>query len=84
MLSLIEKYETCGLQLEIDERESAPSVSVLVKRARLGYKIEFNYRYGSVARMIAHVEEFLAGLERADQWKEDRKIARAAASICRS
>ena len=66
MLSLIEKYENLWSPVEIDERESAPSVSVLVKRARLGYKIEFNYRYGSVARMIAHVEEFLAGLERAD------------------
>ena len=25
--------------------------------------------------MFEHIEQFLAGLERADQWKEDRKIA---------
>ena len=81
MMNLIEKYEARGLQLEIDEARICAKCIRPTKRARLGYKIEFNYRYGSVARMFEHVEEFLAGLERADQWKEERKIARAAAKV---
>ena len=79
MKTLIEKYEARGLELKIDEEKITAVCHRPTKRARLGYKTEFAYRYGSVARMIAHVEEFLAGLERADQWKEERKIARAAA-----
>ena len=79
MKTLIEKYEARGLELEIDEAKITAVCKRPTKRARLGYKTEFAYRYGSVARMIEHVEEFLAGLERADQWKEERKIARAAA-----
>ena len=79
MMSLIEKYEARGLELKIDEEKITAVCHRPTKRARLGYKTEFAYRYGSVARMIAHVEEVLAGLERADQWKEERKIAGAAA-----
>lgn len=79
MLSLIEKYEARGLELKIDEEKITAVCTRPTKRARLGYKTEFAYRYGSVARMFEHIEDFLAGLERADQWKEERKIARAAA-----
>ena len=81
MMNLIEKYEARGLQLEIDEARICAKCIRPTKRARLGYKTEFNYRYGSVARMFEHIEQFLAGLERADQWKEERKIARAAQRV---
>ena len=81
MKTLIEKYEARGLELEIDETKITAVCKRPTKRARLGYKTEFAYRYGSVARMIEHVEQFLADCERADQWKEDRKIARAAAKV---
>ena len=78
-MTLIEKYEARGLELKIDEEKITAVCTRPTKRARLGYKTEFAYRYGSVARMFEHIEQFLAGLERADQWKEERKIARAAA-----
>jgi hypothetical protein len=81
MMSLIEKYEARGLELKIDESKITAVCIRFTKRARLGYKTEFAYRYGSVARMIAHVEQFLADCERADQLKEERKIARAAAKV---
>lgn len=79
MMTLIEKYEARGLELKIDEEKITAVCHRPTKRARLGYKTEFAYRYGSVARMIAHVEQFLVDLERADQRKEERKIARAVA-----
>lgn len=79
MMSLIEKYEARGLELNIDEEKITAVCQRPSKRARLGYKTEFAYRYGSVARMIEHVEQFLADCERADKIKEDRKIARAVA-----
>ena len=81
MMSLIEKYEARGLELEIDESKITAVCKRPTKRARLGYKTEFAYRYGSVARMIEHVEQFLADCERADQWKQERKVARAAAKV---
>ena len=79
MLNLIEKYESRGLELEIDESKITAVCKRPTKRARLGYKTEFAYRYGSVARMIEHVEQFLVDLDRAEQWKQERKVARAAA-----
>ena len=79
MKTLIEKYEARGLQLEIDEEKITVVCNRPTKRARLGYKTEFAYRYGSVARMIEHIEQFLVDLDRAEQWKQERKVARAAA-----
>ena len=79
MNDLIAKYAAHGLELEIDEARIVAKCVRPSNRARLGYKIEFNYRYGSVARMIDHVEDFLAGVERSIQVKADRKAARAVA-----
>jgi hypothetical protein len=79
MMSLIEKYEARGLELKIDEEKITAVCTRPTKRARLGYKTEFAYRYGTVARMFEHIEQFLIDLERADQYKQERKIARAAA-----
>jgi hypothetical protein len=79
MLSLIEKYESRGFELEIDEAKITAVCKRPSKRARLGYKTEFAYRYGSVERMIAHIEQFLIDVDRAEQWKQERKVARAAA-----
>ena len=79
MMTLIEKYKARGLELNIDEEKITAVCQRPSKRARLGYKTEFAYRYGSVARMIEHVEQFLVDCERADKIKEERKIARAVA-----
>jgi len=81
MNELIAKYAAHGLELEIDEARISAKCVRPSPRARLGYKIEFNYRYGSVARMFEHIEEFLAGVERAIVWKAERKAARAAAKV---
>ena len=81
MNDLIAKYAAHGLELTIDEDRVVARCVRPSKRARLGYKVEFNYRYGSVARMFDHVEEFLAGVERAIQFKAERKAQRAAARV---
>ena len=81
MNDLIAKYAAHGLELEIDESRICAKCVRPSPRARLGYKIEFNYRYGSVARMIQHVEQFLAGVERAIEYKAQRKAERAAARV---
>ena len=65
--------------MKIDEEKITAVCNRPTKRARLGYKTEFAYRYGSVARMIEHIEQFLVDLDRAEQWKQERKVARAAA-----
>ena len=81
MNDLIAKYAAHGLELEIDEASIVAKCVRPSPRARLGYKIEFNYRYGSVARMIEHVEQFLAGVERAIEYKAQRKAERAAQRV---
>ena len=84
---LIEGFAERGLQLDIDagrpDAAGRPIAFVATciretKRARMGYKVEFCYRFGTVARMIEHCENFLAGLERAEQYKAERKAKRAA------
>ena len=76
---LIEKFAAYGLELTIDEARPVARCIRPTKRARLGYKVEFNYRFGTVARMIEFCEKFLAKLERAEEYKAERKAARAAA-----
>ena len=77
MKELIAKFEERGYELVIDADRPVARCVRPAPRARLGYKIEFNYRFGSEARMIQYCEEFLAGLDRAAKYKEERKIARA-------
>lgn len=79
MKELIAKFEERGYELVIDAERPVAKCVRPAPRARLGYKIEFNYRFGSEARMIQYCEEFLAGLERAEKYKAERKIARAEA-----
>ena len=78
MRELIEKFAERGYELTIDAERPVAKCIRPTKRARLGYKVEFNYRFGTVARMIEHCENFLAGLERAEQYKAERKAKRAA------
>jgi hypothetical protein len=75
---MIEKFAAEGFELTVDaERPFAMCVRPS-PRARLGYKIEFNYVFGSFERMNQYLEEFLAGIERAKKVKEERKLERAA------
>ena len=81
MRELIQKFADRGLELNIDEEKITAVCNRPTKRARLGYKTEFAYRYGSVARMIEHCNEFLVQKERAEQFARERKEARAAARV---
>ena len=79
MNDLIAKFEERGFQLEIDAERQVAKCIRPAPRARLGIKIEFNYRFGNEARMIQYCENFLADLERAEQYKAERKAKRDAA-----
>ena len=80
-MEFIEKFAAEGLELTVDAERPVAMCVRPSPRARLGYKIEFNYVFGSFERMNQYLEEFLAGLERAKKVKEERKIARAAAKV---
>ena len=79
MKELIAKFEERGYELVIDAERPVAKCVRPAPRARLGYKIEFNYRFSDEARMIAYCENFLADLERAEQYKAERKAKRDAA-----
>lgn len=79
IMEFIEKFAAEGLELTVDAERPVAMCVRPSPRARLGYKIEFNYVFGSFERMNQYLEEFLASLERAKKVKEERKIARAAA-----
>ena len=76
--SLIEKFETEGLELTIDAERFVAMCIRHSKRARLGYKIEFNYRFRNAERMFEFAKGFLAGLADKEQVKAERKAKRAA------
>lgn len=76
---LIEGYAERGLQLTIDAERPVAKCVRFTKRARLGYKIEFNYRFGTVERMFEYCANYLKRLADAEEAKEARKIARAEA-----
>ena len=78
---LIEGFAERGLQLEIDAEHLVAKCVRFTKRARMGYKIEFNYRFGTVQRMFEHCEKYLAGLARAEEFKAERKAKRASERV---
>lgn len=77
MNQLIAEYNKRGYQLEIDAYSLVAKCTRESKRARLGYKVEYNYRFQTIDRMWKHVEGFLAGLDRAAEFKAKRKAQRA-------
>lgn len=76
---LIEKFAERGYELTFDAERLVATCIRRTKRARLGYKVEFCYRFKTEARRIEFCEEFLAKLERAEQYKAERKAQRAVA-----
>ena len=76
---LVKEFAEKGLELKFDEERPVATCIRPTKRARLGYKVEFCYRFKTEARRIEFCEEFLAKLERAEQYKAERKAQRAAA-----
>jgi len=78
MNDLIAKFEERGYKLIVDAERPVARCERPAPRARLGYKIEFNYRFANEARRIQYCEEFLANLDLAAAYKEERKAKRAA------
>lgn len=76
-----EGFEERGLQLTIDAERPVAKCVRFTKRARNGFKVEFNYRFGTRERMAEFLTNFLVGLAETDKRKEERKIARAAAKV---
>ena len=85
---LIKEFAEEGLKLTLDsarpDAAGRPIAFVATgiretKRARMGYKVEFCYRFKNAERMYQYCEGFLAGRREAAARKEERKVARAAA-----
>lgn len=76
---LIEEFAGFGLELKFDADRPVATCIRPTKRARIGYKVEFCYRFPNAERMYDYVKGFLAGRKEAAARKEERKVARAAA-----
>lgn len=78
---MIENFAIQGLQLTIDAERSVAKCVRFTKRARMGYKVEFNYSFGTIERMYEYCAQYLKDLAETSRYKEERKIARAAAKV---
>lgn len=74
---LIEEFAGFGLELKFDADRPVATCIRPTKRARIGYKVEFCYRFKNAERMYQYVEGFLAGRKEAAARKEERKLERA-------
>lgn len=59
MKNLIELFNTQNLSLTINEEALTARCDRPAPRARLGFKVEFNYRFGSAERLVEYCEKFL-------------------------
>jgi hypothetical protein len=75
---LIEGFAERGLQLTIDAERPVAKCVRFTKRARMGYKVEFHYIFGTVERMFEYCANHLESLARAEEYKAERKAKRAA------
>ena len=76
---LIKEFAAEGLKLTFDAERPVATCIRETKRARMGYKVEFCYRFKDAERMYQYVEGFLAGRREVAARKEERKVARAVA-----
>jgi len=76
---LIKEFAGFGLELKFDADRPVATCIRPTKRARIGYKVEFCYRFPNAERMYDYVKGFIAGRKEAAALKEERKVARAAA-----
>ena len=81
MNDLIAKYEEQNLTLVINKERLVARCERHAPRARLGVKIEFNYRFQSAARMMQYVEEFIEDRIKAKKLREERKIEEKLQSV---
>ena len=81
MNDLIAKYEEQNLTLVINKERLVARCERRAPRARLGVKIEFNYRFQSAERMMQYVEEFIEDRIKAKKLREERKIEEKLQSV---
>lgn len=78
MNALVEQFEKYGYILDINEDRIVAKCDRVAPRARLGYKNEFHYKFGSVERMYEYVSNFIAKeleyRERREQEKARKKV----------
>lgn len=77
MKNVIALYAEHGLTLTVNEERLVAKCTRETKRARLGYKVEFNYRFGSAERMNEYVENFInnkiANIAEKARYAEEKK-----------
>jgi len=76
MNDLIAKFAKQNLQLEVDEKNLVAKCIRPAPRARLGYKIEFNFRFHSAERMYEYCAKHIDNVQLAEQYKAERKAKR--------
>lgn len=81
MNDLIATYEANGLNLTVDTDRFVARCERPSPRARLGVKIEFNYRFNTAERMIQYVERFIEDRIESKKNREERKIAQKLQSV---
>lgn len=78
---LVALFEKNGYILEINEEANIALCKRVAPRARLGYKTEFHYRYGSAEVMFSECEKWIdrvvTNLETRKKEKEKRKAKAA-------
>lgn len=73
-----EGFAERGLQLTIDAERPVAKCVRFTKRARNGFKVEFNYRFGTFERLAEYCANYLKQLAEAEAYKAERKAKRAA------
>ena len=75
---VVDQYEERGYEVKCDaDRKTAICIKNTAK-ARLGYKVAFNYRFATVERMIEYVENWIAAEIGHEVVKAERRVQRAA------
>jgi hypothetical protein len=81
MNDLIAKYEEQNLNLVINQERLVARCERPSPRARLGVKIEFNYRFNTVERMTQYIERFIEDRIESKKNREERKIVQKLQSV---
>ena len=72
--SLVEKYETEGLELTLDVAGTTARCVRPSKRSRLGYVNVFHYYFRSTERMFEFCDKHLVDLEAKREYKAKRAV----------
>jgi len=73
MNALVEQFEKYGYILDVNEERIVARCDRVAPRARLGYKNEFHYKFGSVERMYEYLSNFIADRLKVQEIRAKRK-----------